>query len=65
MGNAREAAQGRAATLAYAETFGEAGAGGTVSYYLASAFEKVLTALQSTCLCQNTMARAVLVMFDS
>jgi hypothetical protein len=37
----REKAQGRVVTMAYADAFGEAGIGGTLSYYLASAFEKV------------------------
>ena len=34
-------AAGRAATVAYADAFGEAGGFGTMSYYLASGFEKV------------------------
>ena len=37
----REKAQGSVVTMAYADAFGEAGIGGTLSYYLASAFEKV------------------------
>ncbi|BDA45901.1 Protease 4 [Coccomyxa sp. Obi] len=37
----RERAEGRVMTVAYADAFGEAGIGGTLSYYLASAFDKV------------------------
>ncbi len=37
-------------TVAYADAFGEAGIGGTLSYYLASAFDKV--SLQHTA-CAN------------
>lgn len=42
----REKTQGRAATVAYADAFGEAGGFGTMSYYLASGFEKVGLCLQ-------------------
>lgn len=39
----REAAGSRAPAVAYAHAFGEAGTGGTITYYLASAFDKVPT----------------------
>lgn len=41
LGCCRKRASGRVMTVAYADAFGEAGIGGTLSYYLASAFEKV------------------------
>ena len=47
----REKTQGRAATVAYADAFGEAGGFGTMSYYLASGFEKVGLCLE----CPNTL----------
>ncbi|CAL5221921.1 g4192 [Coccomyxa viridis] len=37
----REKTQGRLPTVAYADAFGAAGAGGTLTYYLATAFDKV------------------------
>ena len=37
----REDSCGRSPTVAYADAFGAAGAGGTLTYYLASAFDKV------------------------
>ncbi|EFN58740.1 hypothetical protein CHLNCDRAFT_34059 [Chlorella variabilis] len=37
----RQAAAGRAPTVAYADAFGEGGAGGTAAFYLASAFDVV------------------------
>ena len=38
----RQRAGGRAATVAYADVFGEGGAGGTGAFYLATAFDTVL-----------------------
>lgn len=37
----REVSAGRAACVAYSDSFGEAGSMGTTGYYLASAFGKV------------------------
>ena len=37
----RQRSSGRATTVAFADAFGEAGANGTITYYLASAFERV------------------------
>jgi len=37
----RQRSAGRAATVAFADAFGEAGANGTITYYLATAFERV------------------------
>lgn len=37
----REQSQGRLPTVAYADAFGAAGAGGTLPYYLATAFDWV------------------------
>ncbi|KAL4457967.1 hypothetical protein ABPG75_012832 [Micractinium tetrahymenae] len=53
----RQRAGSRAATLAYADAFGEAGSAGTGAYYLASAFEFV--AMQPTGLVSATGLAAV------
>ena len=37
----RQRSAGRATTVAFADAFGEAGANGTITYYLAAAFERV------------------------
>ena len=44
----REKTQGRLPTVAYADAFGAAGAGGTLTYYLATAFDKVCSLLCAT-----------------
>ena len=53
----RENSCGRCPTVAYADAFGAAGAGGTLTYYLASAFDKVsLTRYTTSCCCHAFLA---------